>query len=437
MYDEFHLYPNSCKIDVETDIQSNGDVHVTDFLTNLQKYAELAVKVGVNVQPGQTLVVNASTDSVELVRLIVKQAYEAGARFVKVNWNDDVVSRLRYDLAAEESFLDQPKWHAGEMLELVENGAAVLHVISSDPDLLKGVSNSRIVNSQKTYGQAMSKYRQYQQADKFSWSIVAVPSKAWAAKVFPDVPEEEQIDKLWEAIFAAVRVDQPDTLQAWDRHIAQLNQKSDYLNNKKFKKLHYVAPGTDLTIELPEGHIWVAADSTNAQGNSFLANLPTEEVFTAPLKTGVNGTVSSTKPLSYSGNIIDEFTLTFEQGRVVDVKAKQGEDVLKQLVEMDEGAHYLGEVALVPHGSPISQSNILYYNTLFDENASNHLAIGSAYAFNLEGGKEMNQEQLKESGLNTSITHVDFMIGSDSMDIFGVTTDGQEVQIFKAGNWSI
>lgn len=410
---------------------------MSDFQEQLHKYAELAVKVGVNVQPGQTLIVNSSLEGAELVRLIVKKAYEAGARTVKVNWSDDTVTRLRYQMAAEESFLDEPKWYAGELLELVENGAAVLHVISSDPDLLKGISSDRLTNHQKTYGKAMSKFRQYQQADKFSWSIVAVPSAAWAAKVFPDAPADQQIDKLWEAIFRTVRVDQPDTLAAWQEHIATLNQKSDYLNNKNFKKLHYIAPGTDLTIELPEGHLWVAADSVNERGNTFLANLPTEEVFTAPLRTGVNGTVASTKPLSHAGNIIDEFSVTFENGRIVDVKAKQGEETLKQLVELDEGSHYLGEVALVPHGSPISQSNILFYNTLFDENASNHLAIGSAYAFNLKDGKGLSQDELLERGLNTSITHVDFMVGSAEMDIYGITADGEEIQLFKQGNWTI
>lgn len=409
---------------------------MSDFQAKLQKYAELAVKVGVNVQPGQNLIVVATVDAADLVRLIVKQAYEAGARFVKVNWNDDTVTRLRYEHAADESFLDDPKWYAGEMLEYVENGAAVLHVISSDPDLLTGIDPQRITNHQKTYGKAMSKYRELQMADKFSWSIVAVPSNAWAAKVYPNLPESEQIDALWEAIFRTVRIDQPDPIQAWREHIANLNAKSEYLNNKKYKKLHYMAPGTDLTIELPEGHIWVAAESINAQGKTFLANLPTEEVFTAPLKTGVNGTVSSTKPLSYNGNIIDKFKLTFENGRIVDFSAEVGEATLKQLVELDEGSHYLGEVALVPHGSPISQSGILFYNTLFDENASNHLAIGNAYAFNLEGGKSMTREQLNQHGLNASFAHEDFMVGSAEMDIFGITADGKEEQIFAKGNWA-
>lgn len=409
---------------------------MSNFQDKLQKYADLAVRVGVNVQPGQTLIVVATVDSAELVRLIVKKAYDAGARFVKVNWSDDTVTRLRYEKAADESFLDDPKWYAGEMLEYVEGGAAVLHVISSDPDLLTGIDPQRITNHQKTYGKAMSKYREMQMADKFSWSIVAVPSKTWAAKVFPNLPENEQVDALWEAIFKTVRIDQPDPVAAWKEHIANLTQKSEYLNAKKYKKLHYIAPGTDLTIELPQGHLWVAAESHNAQGNTFLANLPTEEVFTAPLKTGVNGTVSSTKPLSYNGNIIDEFQLTFKDGRIVEYTAKVGEATLKQLVELDEGSHYLGEVALVPHGSPISQSGILFYNTLFDENASNHLAIGNAYAFNLEGGKSMTREELNQHGLNASFAHEDFMVGSADMDIFGVTADGTEEPVFAKGNWA-
>lgn len=410
---------------------------MTDFEQKLQKYAELAVKIGVQIQKGQNLIINATLDSAELVRLIVKEAYHEGARFVKVNWSDDTVTRLRFDMAADETFLDEPKWYAGEMLEYIENNAAVLHVISADPDLLNGVKTERLTNHQKTYSKAMSQYRQLQMANYFTWSIVAVPSQAWAAKVFPHLPAEQQVDALWEAIFRTVRVDQADPVAAWKEHIANLSQKADYLNDKKFKKLHYIAPGTDLTIELPADHLWVAAESDNDKGVSFLANMPTEEVFTAPLKTGVNGTVSSTKPLSYSGNIIDQFSLTFENGKIVDFKAEKGEETLKQLVEMDEGARYLGEVALVPHNSPISQSGLLFYNTLFDENASNHLAIGAGYAFTLEGGTSMSQEQLREAGINDSLVHVDFMIGSAEMDIYGITADGKQEQLFSKGNWAI
>lgn len=409
---------------------------MSDFQTKLDKYAELAVRVGANVQKDQTLVVHAPVEAADFIRLIASKAYDAGARLVKVVWNDEIMTRMQYEKAADDVFSEKPKWYAGEMTELVENGAAVLHVLAENPDLLNGIDPGRIATFYKTRGEAMKQYRAYQQADKFSWCLIAVPSPAWAAKVFPDAPEDQQVDKLWNAIFHTVRVDQDDPVEAWQKHLEVLDQKSKYLNDKKYKALHYIGPGTDLTIELPKGHIWAQGDSINEKGHTFVANMPTEEVFTAPLKTGVNGTVSSTKPLSYAGNIIDNFSLTFENGRVVSFTAEKGYETLERLLNMDEGARYLGEVALVPHKSPISESNILYYNTLFDENASNHLAIGSAYAFCLEGGKSMTQEQLIEHGLNTSVTHVDFMIGSGEMDINGITEDGKEEPVFRKGNWA-
>ncbi|MGM9929797.1 MAG: aminopeptidase [Bacillus sp. (in: firmicutes)] len=409
---------------------------MSDFQKNLEKYAELAVKVGVNIQKGQTLVVNSMLDGAELVRLITKKAYEAGAKNVIVNFSDDTINRLKFEYADDDVFKEYPKHRAAEQNELAENGAAYLSVISSSPDLLKGIDPQRIANNQKASGQALSKFRSYVQSDKISWSIVAVPSQAWANMVFPDAPEQERIALLWDAIFKATRIDQEDPIAAWKQHNENLHTKVDYLNAKHYKKLHYKAPGTDLTIELPEKHIWCGAGSVSEAGVDFMANMPTEEVFSMPSKTGVNGVVSSTKPLSYGGNIIDKFSLTFENGRIVDVKAEVGEEILKHLVETDEGSHYLGEVALVPHHSPISESNILYYNTLFDENASNHLAIGSAYAFNLEGGKTMSREELNANGANESITHVDFMIGSDQMDIDGITEDGTAEPIFRNGNWA-
>ena len=406
------------------------------FKENLENYAELAVKVGVNVQPGQTLVVNSTLEGAELVRIIVRKAYEIGARNVIVNWNDDIVNRTKFELAPDEIFNEYPEWRAKETIELSENGAAFLSVISSSPDLLKNVKRDRIANSQKASGMALKKWRQYMQSDKISWSIVAVPSQAWADKVFPDEAEENRIEKLWDAIFTATRADVDQPVEAWKKHDDTLHEKVDYLNEKNYQKLHYTAPGTDLTIELPEKHLWVGAGSINEKGHSFMANMPTEEVFTVPLKTGVNGTVTSTKPLSYSGNIINHFSITFKEGRIVDVKAEQGEEILKQLVETDEGSHYLGEVALVPFHSPISESNILFYNTLFDENASNHLAIGSSYAFCIEGGKTMNQQELAENGLNESLTHVDFMIGSAEMNIDGIKPDGSSEPVFRNGDWA-
>lgn len=409
---------------------------MNDFQRNLEKYAELAVKVGVNIQKGQTLVINTALDSAEFVRLVVKKAYEAGANNAIVNWNDDIVSRTKYDLAPDEAFQEYPEFRAKEMIDLAENGAAFMSIVSSSPDLLKGVNPERIANFQKASGKALSTYRKYIQSDKVSWTVIAAPSQKWAEKVFPNEEPEISIQKLWNAIFKATRVDLDNPVEAWKKHDQTLHEKVNYLNAKRYKKLHYKAPGTDLTIELPEKHLWVGAGSVNEKGYEFMANMPTEEVFTVPHKTGVNGTVASTKPLSYGGNLIDNFSVTFVNGRIVAVKAEEGEEILKRLVETDEGSHYLGEVALVPHNSPISQSNILFYNTLFDENASNHLAIGSAYAFCIEGGKKMSSEELAENGLNESITHVDFMIGSAEMDIDGINADGSKEPVFRKGDWA-
>ncbi|WP_318616478.1 aminopeptidase [Sporosarcina sp. YIM B06819] len=406
------------------------------FEQQLSRYAELAVNVGVNIQPNQYLYISASIEAAEFVRVITEKAYDSGARHVFVDWADDVISRLRYEKAPADSFGEFPEWKVMEREQLAEKGAAFMSIVSQSPDLLKGIDPLRIADFQKAAGQALDKYRQYVQSDKISWTVIAAPSEAWAAKVFPDLPADEQVSALWEAIFKAVRADQDNPVQSWIDHDNNLHAKVDYLNNKRFHKLHYTAPGTDLTVELPEGHLWCGAGSVNEKGHTFMANMPTEEVFTVPLKTGVNGYVSSTKPLSYGGNIIDNFKITFKDGRVTDVSAEQGQEVLQRLIDTDEGAKHLGEVALVPHASPISQSGLLFYNTLFDENASNHFALGSAYAFCIEGGKQMSREELVQHGLNQSITHVDFMIGSEEMDIDGVYDDGSTEPVFRAGNWA-
>ncbi|MFC0270789.1 aminopeptidase [Metabacillus herbersteinensis] len=410
---------------------------MSTFQQNLEKYADLAVRVGVNIQQGQNLVVNAATSSAEFVRLVVKKAYEAGARNVYVEWHDDVVTRTRFELASEESLSDFPEWKARGLETLAETDAAFMSVISSDPDLLRGIDPTRMAASSKASGTALTKYRNYLQADKASWTVIAAASKEWAEKVFPEVAAEQQVNALWEAIFKATRVDQENPVAAWEQHDKSLHSKVEYLNDKKYKKLHYIAPGTDLTVELPETHLWVGAGSENEKGNFFMANMPTEEVFTVPSRNGVNGVVASTKPLSYAGNLIDNFSLTFKDGRIVDMKAEAGEEVLKQLIDTDEGSHFLGEMALVAHDSPISQSGVLFYNTLFDENASNHFAIGNGYAFCVEGGKKMSREELETVGVNSSITHVDFMIGSADMDIDGITEDGKSEPIFRKGTWAI
>lgn len=409
---------------------------MTTFNEKLTRYAELAVKVGVNIQPGQSLYITATIDNPEFVRLLTKTAYEVGAKQVYVDWTDDVITRTRFELAPSESFEVYPAWKVQERVQLADEGAAFMNVMSQSPDLLKGIESSRISAFQKASGTALTKYRQYVQSDKISWTVVAAPSVAWASKVFPALSAEEQVPALWEAIFKAVRADVDSPIDAWVKHDETLHEKVDYLNGKKYHKLHYTAPGTDLTIELPKGHLWCGAGSVNEKGETFMANMPTEEVFTVPLKTGVDGFVSSTKPLSYGGNLIEDFKITFEKGRIVNVEAKEGQEVLENLVNTDEGSKHLGEVALVPHKSPISESGLLFYNTLYDENASNHLAMGSAYAFCLEGGKKMSQEELAENGLNQSITHVDFMIGSEAMDIDGILEDGSKEAIFRKGNWA-
>ena len=409
---------------------------LSTFEQKLENYASLIVEVGSNIQKDQTLFISASIETVELVRKVADKAYSIGARHVIVDWVDDQLTKLRYEKAPAESFSDFPEWKVMEREKLAEAGAAFVSIVSQSPDLLKGVDPSRIADAQKASGKALSNYRKMMMADRFSWSVVAAPSKAWAAKMFPELDESDQVPALWEAIFKAVRADQEDAVEAWKELDRNLNEKADYLNKKAYAKLHYKAPGTDLTIELPKGHIWCGGGSVNVDGNAFMANMPTEEVFTVPHKDGVNGYVKNTKPLSYGGNIIDDFTITFENGRITEVKAGQGEEVLQRLIDTDEGAKHLGEVALVPHASPISESGLLFYNTLFDENASNHLAIGSAYSFCLEDGKTMSSDELEKRGLNQSITHVDFMIGSADMDIDGVLEDGTVEPVFRNGSWA-
>ncbi len=407
------------------------------YMAEWQKYAELIVKVGVNIQPGQEVFITASIEMAAFVRELAGKAYEAGAANVHVDWSDEVLSRMKYERAADEVFSHFPSWETAKRDSFVEAGAAFISILSPNPDLLKGIDPNRIASFQKASGQGLQNFRRAVQANKVSWTVIAAATKDWAAKVFPELPAEQGVDRLWEAIFTAVRLHADDPVQAWQEHHSTLLSKVEVLNSKRLAKLHYSAPGTDLTIELPPKHLWVGAGSTSARGVSFMANMPTEEVFTVPNRNGVNGYVSSTKPLSYGGNIIDNFKLTFEQGRIIKVEAEQGQDILQQLVDTDEGSHYLGEVALVPHESPISNSNILFYNTLFDENASNHLAIGSGYAFNVQGGETMTTEELAEAGVNASITHVDFMIGSAEMDIDGIDADGNRIPVFRKGAWAL
>lgn len=407
-----------------------------NFQEKLDQYADLTVYVGLNVQKGQFIVINTTVDTLEFTRLVVKKAYEAGAKRVQVNYEDPVLTRTHFELAPDEAFQEYPEWSVVQRDEVINTGGSFLWIDAEDPDLLTGIPTKRLADSQKSAGKALERYRQAVGTDKVAWSIVAIPSLKWAQKVFPDLPAEKQMEALWQAIFKTVRIGEGDAVEAWKNHIAMLEQRAAQLNDKRYVKLQYTAPGTELTIELPDKHIWMSGASKTPQGNPFIANMPTEEVYTVPLKHGVDGKVRNTKPLVYQGNVIDGFTLTFEKGKIVDAKAETGQELLTEMINADEGAAHLGEVALVPHQSPISDSNILFYNTLFDENASNHLAIGDSYPTCYEGARDLERNQLEAIGLNTSIVHEDFMIGSGSMDIDGITADGSKEPIFRNGNWA-
>ncbi|MHA7965538.1 aminopeptidase [Paenibacillus sp. CAU 1782] len=403
---------------------------------DLEKYADLVVRTAVNIQPGQELWVNAPIHIPELVRLIVKRAYEVGAKHVHVEWRDEEVTKLMYNLAPDEAFQEYPSWRVQGMNEIAERGGAYLLIKSDDPELLKGVDPKRIADYSRISSAALVNWRKYTSSKRVSWSIVAAPSDNWAKLVFPELETADAVEALWEAIFKAVRVKLDDPVAAWEEHNNTLLAKRAYLNAKQYTKLHYRAPGTDLVIGLPKNHNWNGGISKNERGGTFNPNIPTEEVYTAPHKDGTNGVVSSTKPLSYQGNLIENFSLTFENGRVVDFKAEKGYDSLKEMIDLDGTSRYLGEAALVPHRSPISDANIIFFNTLFDENASNHLALGNAYPTCVEGGAAMSKEELEQAGLNQSFLHVDFMIGSAEMDIDGITEDGQVEPVFRKGNWA-
>ncbi|MBP2098391.1 aminopeptidase [Enterococcus rivorum] len=409
---------------------------MNNFEENLQKYAKLIVEIGINVQKGQTVVLQINVDQAPLARLITKEAYKMGAAEVLIQWGDDIVQKDFLTFAANDRLENIPQYKIDQTDDWIKKEASRISIVSSNPDALSGVDAKRVATFQSANGKAMMNLRKVTQANKISWLVAAAAGKEWAAKVFPSLQtEEEQVAALWDQIFKASRVYDEQPVETWKAHDFKLTNKAAELNQEQFTALHYTAPGTDLIVGLPKNHIWEGPGSINARGERFIANMPTEEIFTAPDARNVNGHVSSTKPLSYAGTTISGMTFTFKNGRVIDFSAEQGEEVLANLLDTDEGARHIGEVALVPDPSPISQSGITFYNTLFDENASNHLALGSAYAFNLKDGIEMSEEELENAGLNRSQTHVDFMIGSDKMAIDGIKEDGSIVPLFRNGDW--
>ena len=408
-----------------------------DMKNMLKKYATLAVKKGVNLQKDQVLLVNCPIECIDFARAIAEVAYNEGAKEVVVHYSDQSLQRLKLEYASMDTLKETPNWVAESYNSYAKQGCAVISVSASDPDAYKNIPMDKIATFQKSRQLALKEYYDYSMSNKIRWTVVSVPTEAWALKVFKNSNSEEAVSKLWDVIFNVVRLNNDDPIKAWNEHNNNISKNLNFLNSNKLKKLHYKnSIGTDLTIELPEDHIWLGGSEKCTTGIEFNANMPTEEVYTLPKKTGINGTVVSSKPLSYGGNLIDDFSLTFKEGKVVDFTAKEGFDTLKKLLDSDAGSKYLGEVALVPYDSPISNSNLIFYNTLFDENAACHLAFGKAYPTCIINGENLSNEELLQKGANDSIIHVDFMIGTKDLDIIGYTEDNREIKIFTSGNWA-
>ena len=405
--------------------------------TKLQEYAKLLIEVGLNVQKGQTLIISSPVECASFARLCADAAYDAGCREVIMNWSDDYLSRQKFLRADASVFDDTPEWREKFFTSYAEMGAAYLAIAASDPETLKGVEPDRLVRAQKSGSVIRKTFDRLQMSNGFPWCIASVPIPSWAATVFPDLPEDRAIEKLWDAILRSVRIQGDGTaVSAWRQHLDTLSRRKDLLNKYHFKYLHYTnSLGTDLTIQLPEDHLWASGNSVMKNGVEFVANMPTEEIFTAPLKTGINGVVYSAMPLVDSGNIIDKFYFIIRDGKIVEAHAEKGEKFLKAAISVDEGASYFGEVALVPYDSPISNQKILFYNTLFDENAACHIAFGDSYPGTTVGGTGLSKEELAARGMNHSSLHEDVMVGAEDSRITGKCRDGRTVQLFENGVW--
>ena len=399
-------------------------------------YARLVIRAGLNIQEGQRLSITCPVECADFARLCAAEAYDAGCREVLMRWRDDELMRMKYLRAADDVFDSVNAWEVDYLDTLSGEGAAFLTIDADDPAGLRGVDPERIKRAQISAGKALETYRARMMRSECPWCVCSVPSKAWAAAVFPELSEDEAVERLWKEILAACRVDGGDALENWKKHSDELQRHVEILNSHNFRTLRYRnSAGTDVTVELPEGHYWAGGEEKSGTGVIFSPNIPTEEVFTLPHRNGVNGTLVATKPLSHNGTVIEGFSFKVENGRITEVSAEKGGDVLRNAVAVDEGASYFGEVALVPYDSPISRSGVLFLNTLFDENASCHFAFGEAYP-QIRGADDMSEDELKEKGANFSMTHVDFMIGSDDLEIIGTTHDGEEIPVFINGNFA-
>ena len=402
-----------------------------------EEYAKLAVEIGINLKEGQDVEITASTKCADFVKEIVKVCYEDKARSVKVEWLNEEIDKLRWLYEDEKVMSEVLTWQEEKAKYRAETLPCKIYVDDADPDAYNGIDLKKYAAVRKARYSVLKKYSD-KEDNRNQWVIVAIPSVKWAKKVFPELSDDEAVSKLWEAIIKTMRLDQPDPVQAWKDHIDDLQEKSTKLNEMNLDYLEYKSSnGTDLTLKLQPNHYWISARETNMLGNDFTANMPTEEVFTMPKRDGVNGVVYSTKPLSLQGQLVENFKVTFKDGKCVEVSAEKGQDILENMLNMDENSRHLGEVALVPYDSPINQTGLLFSNTLFDENACCHLAFGEAFKNNIRGYENMSEEDFKKVGFNESINQVDFMVGSEDLDIVGVDHDGNRHQIFKNGVWAI
>ncbi|MFV0498658.1 MAG: aminopeptidase [Bacilli bacterium] len=405
-------------------------------MEKLKEYAKLIVEVGLNVQKGENVIITSQVSTPELVYFVMDEAYEKGAREVYVQWIDDTVSRKKFFNDDDEIFSDFPKWHEEFYKHYDSKNSNYLNIYSSDPEALKGVDPNRIMKKSQLTNKHLKDHIGKVMGNEQSWCVVSVPSVAWAKKIFPNLEKQEAVDKLWDVIFDIVRVGNNQATNRWENHLENMLNVNKKLNDYQFDKIRFTSEnGTDLTLGLVKNHIWCGGKEKNkVSGKYFVANMPTEESFTMPNANDVNGIVYNTKPLSYNGSIIDDFCLTFENGKVVKYSANVGENVLESMLETDKGASYLGEVALVSNDSPISRSDILFYNTLFDENASCHLALGRAYPINIEDYDKLSDDDKKQVGINYSAIHEDFMIGDSSTKVIGYKGN-DEIIIFDNGNF--
>lgn len=404
----------------------------------LKKYAHTLLKYGVNLQEDQTLVISVDVENKDFAVIVTEEAYRLGAKEVVLNWRCSPIARQRL-LHANESVLEKPaNWIPEFYKQYIDDKAAFLSLISANPKALEGIPTDRISLQSRNLNKVLSFYHTAIMNSSVTWCVASVPTVLWANLLGYEGSDEEKINQLWATLLKLCRIEGVEPKDTYRHHMAKLRHRCEALNKLDLKSLRYTCEnGTDLLLELPEGHIWLGGEESSKDGTIFNANIPTEEVFSAPQYNGVNGVVHSTKPLIYHGNTISDFSFTFKEGKIVEYTAKEGYEVLKELVETDEGSHCLGEVALVDHFSPISQSNQIFYETLFDENASCHLAIGASYPTCLKNSDGLSEEELKERGLNHSLTHVDFMIGHERMNIKGYTRDGQAVDIMIDGRLQV